>query len=106
MGRRQQRHAFPKSDLEITVLDPLRAGHERSYFPGETNFLTADVLVINKYQQASAEQLNTLLDNVKKFNPDAKVIKGDSKILVDDPEKVKGKKVLVVEDGLTPTHGE
>ncbi len=96
---------FLKSDLEITVLDPLRAGHERSYFPGETNFLTADVLVINKYQQASAEQLNTLLDNIKKFNPDAKVIKGDSKILVDDPEKVKGKKVLVVEDGPTLTHG-
>ncbi|NLD27967.1 MAG: GTPase [Myxococcales bacterium] len=96
---------FLKSDLEITVLDPLRAGHERSYFPGETNFLTADVLVINKYQQASAEQLNTLLDNIKKFNPDAKVIKGDSKILVDDPKKVKGKKVLVVEDGPTLTHG-
>ncbi|HQG13088.1 MAG TPA: cyclic 2,3-diphosphoglycerate synthase [bacterium] len=96
---------FLKSDLEITVLDPLRAGHERSYFPGETNFLTADVLVINKYQQASAEQLNALLDNIKKFNPDAKVIKGDSKILVDDPKKVKGKKVLVVEDGPTLTHG-
>ena len=96
---------FVEPDLEITVLDPLRPGHERSYYPGETNFLTADVLVINKYEQASAEQLNTVLTNIKQCNPDAKVIKGASKIMVDDPEKVKGKKVLVIEDGPTLTHG-
>lgn len=96
---------FIKSDLEITVLDPLRPGHERSYYPGETNFLTADVLVINKYEQASAEQLNIVLSNIKQCNPDAKVIKGASKITVDDPNAVKGKKVLVVEDGPTLTHG-
>jgi len=96
---------FIKSDLEITVLDPLRAGHERVFFPGETNFLTADVLVINKYEQASAEQLNTILANIKKFNPHAQVIKGASKLTVDDPAGVKGKKVLVIEDGPTLTHG-
>jgi len=96
---------FVKPDLEITVLDPLRPGHERSYYPGETNFLTADVLVINKYEQASAEQLNTVLTNIKHCNPGAKVIKGASRIMVDDPGKVKGKRVLVIEDGPTLTHG-
>lgn len=96
---------FVKSDLEITVLDPLRAGHERSYYPGETNFLTADVLVINKYEQASAEQLDTVLSNIKHCNPTAKIIKGASKISVDKPDEVKGKKVLVIEDGPTLTHG-
>ncbi|HPM41859.1 MAG TPA: GTPase, partial [bacterium] len=96
---------FVEPDLEITVLDPLRPGHERSYYPGETNFLTADVLVINKYEQASAEQLNTVLTNIKQCNPTAQVIKGASRIMVDDPEKVKGKKVLVIEDGPTLTHG-
>ncbi len=96
---------FIEPDLEITVLDPLRPGHERSYYPGETNFLTADVLVINKYEEASAEQLNTVLANIKHCNPDAKVIKGDSQITVDDPAGVKGKRVLVIEDGPTLTHG-
>jgi len=97
--------SFLKSDLEITVLDPLRAGHERAYYPGETNFLTANVLIINKYEQANEEQLNTLSENIKMFNPDALVINGASKISVDDPAGVKGKKVLVIEDGPTLTHG-
>lgn len=96
---------FVASDLEITVLDPLRAGHERSYHPGETNFLAADVLVINKYEQASAEQLNTVMSNIRHCNPDAKVIKGASRITVDDPAGIKGKNVLVIEDGPTLTHG-
>lgn len=96
---------FVEPDLEITVLDPLRAGHERSYYPGETNFLTADVLVINKYEQASAEQLNVVLSNIKQCNPNAKVVKGASRLTVDDPNAVKGKKVLVIEDGPTLTHG-
>jgi len=97
--------SFVAPDLEITVVDPLRPGHERSYYPGETNFLTADVLVINKYKQASAEQLNIVLENIKKCNPKAKVIKGASTLTVDNPEEVKGKKVLVIEDGPTLTHG-
>lgn len=96
---------FIEPDLEITVLDPLRAGHERGFHPGETNFLTADVLVINKYEQASAEQLNTVLANIKQLNPSAHVIKGASRISVDDPEGVRGKRVLVIEDGPTLTHG-
>lgn len=96
---------FVEPDVEITVLDPLRPGHERSYYPGEVNFLTADVLVINKYQEASAEQLNIVWENIKQCNPNAKVIKGDSQISVDKPELVKGKKVLVIEDGPTLTHG-
>lgn len=97
--------SFIVPDLEITVVDPLRAGHERTYYPGETNFLTADVIVINKYKQASAEQLNTVLENIKKCNPKAKIIKGASKLTVDKPEEVEGKKVLVIEDGPTLTHG-
>lgn len=96
---------FIEPDLEITVLDPLRAGQERTYHPGETNFLTADVLIINKYAEASAEQLNTVMVNIRQCNPNAKVIKGDSQITVDDPAAVKGKKVLVIEDGPTLTHG-
>lgn len=97
--------SFIVPDLEITVLDPLRAGHERTYYPGEVNFRTADVLVINKYEEASAEQLNTVLENIKYCNPKAQVIKGDSQITVDKPEEIKGKKVLVIEDGPTLTHG-
>jgi predicted GTPase len=96
---------FIVPDIEITVLDPLRPGHERSYYPGETNFLTADVLVINKYKQASSEQLDIVLENIRKLNPNAKVIKGASRIEVDDPAGVKGKRVLVIEDGPTLTHG-
>jgi len=97
--------SFIKPDLEITVLDPLRAGHELSYYPGDTNFLTAGVLVINKYRQASAEQHSAVLANIRKFNPTAAVIKGASRISVDDESAVKGKRVLVIEDGPTLTHG-
>lgn len=96
---------FIEPDLEITVLDPLRAGQERGYHPGETNFLTADVLIINKYEQASAEQLSIVFANIAHCNPKAQVIKGASKISVDDPAAIKGKKVLVIEDGPTLTHG-
>ena len=96
---------FIAPDLDICVLDPLRAGHEVSYYPGETNFLTADVLIINKYGQASAEQLNTVNTNIKKLNPNARVIKGMSKITVEDASKIEGKRVLVIEDGPTLTHG-
>jgi len=96
---------FLNSDLEIVVVDPLRAGHERTYHPGETNFLTADVIVINKYHEASVEQLDLVMNNIKQFNADAKVIKGDSKIVVDDPEEIRGARVLCIEDGPTVTHG-
>ena len=97
---------FVYPDLHITVLDPLRAGHERLYYPGEVNFLDADVLVLNKYFQASHEQLQTVRENIKKFNPTAKVILARSTITLEYAEKIKGKKVLVIEDGPTLTHGE
>ncbi len=96
---------FITTDLEITVLDPLRPGHELTYYPGEVNFLAGDVLIINKYGQANAEQIHAVIKNIRQFNPSAKVIKGASKITVDDPENIKDKRVLVIEDGPTVTHG-
>lgn len=96
---------FYVPDLHITVLDPLRAGHECQFYPGEVNFRDADVLVINKYEQASKEQLDILLANIRKCNQSALIVNGASKITVDDPAQVKGKKVLVIEDGPTLTHG-
>ena len=97
---------FYKSDLEIVVLDPHRAGHEISYYPGETNFRRAQVLVINKIDTASLENINVLRGNIRKFNPDAVVIDAASPLFVEGGDKIRGKKVLVVEDGPTLTHGE
>lgn len=96
---------FYVPDVHITVLDPLRAGHERNYYPGEVNFIDADVLVINKYEQASKEQLEKLLANIRDCNQSAVIINGASKLTVDDPAAIKGKRVLVIEDGPTLTHG-
>ncbi|MGI5862451.1 MAG: cyclic 2,3-diphosphoglycerate synthase [Myxococcales bacterium] len=96
---------FFKPDLWITVADPLRPGHELSFFPGETNFRAADIIVINKANTATAEDIETVVNNAKKFNPKAKIVKGASEVVADKPELVKGKKVLVVEDGPTITHG-
>jgi predicted GTPase len=97
---------FFKSDLEIVVMDPHRPGHELSYFPGMVNFLRADVLVINKMDSAQQESVATLEKNIKRYNPQALVIKANSTISVDNAEVIKGKKVLVVEDGPTLTHGD
>ena len=97
---------FYKSDLEIVVLDPHRAGHEIAYYPGETNFRRAKVLVINKIDTASLENINVLRSNIRKFNPDAVVIDAASPLFVEGGDKIRGKKVLVVEDGPTLTHGE
>ena len=96
---------FYKPNKYITVLDPLRAGHERLYYPGEINFISADVLVINKYEQANPDQVDILRRNIRDFNPSAAVITGASKIMVDNPEGIKGRRVLVIEDGPTLTHG-
>jgi predicted GTPase len=98
--------SFYKSDLEIVVADPHRAGHELLYHPGETNFRRADVIVINKMDTASKENVQIVLDNIKTYNPKAKVIKANSKITVLNGEQIRGKKVLVIEDGPTLTHGE
>jgi len=97
---------FYKSDLVITVADPHRPGHELSYYPGEVNMRIADVIVINKMDSASPEGIQTVRESIAKVNPKAIVIDGASPIKVDKPELIKGKRVLVVEDGPTLTHGE
>jgi len=97
---------FYKSDLEIVVVDPHRPGHELLYYPGETNFRRADVLVINKMGTADKDNIDIVLNNIKKYNPKAAIIRANSPIQVDEGEKIEGKKVLVIEDGPTLTHGE
>ncbi|MCX7974729.1 MAG: cyclic 2,3-diphosphoglycerate synthase [Candidatus Aminicenantes bacterium] len=97
---------FYQPNLEIVVMDPHRAGHELSYHPGETNFRRADVLIINKMDTAPPEKVELLLNNIQKINPKAKVIKANSKIIVDEGSLIAGKRVLVIEDGPTLTHGE
>ena len=96
---------FYKSDLEIVVADPLRPGHEMLYYPGETNFRRADVIVLNKMDSATAEGVDKVLSNLKKVNPSAIVIKANSALFVKNSDQIKGKKVLVIEDGPTVTHG-
>jgi len=88
------------------VADPHRPGHELMYYPGETNFRRAQVLVINKIDSAEKEKINLLLENINKFNPEATVIRANSTIFVPEGKDVDGKTVLVVEDGPTLTHGE
>jgi len=97
---------FYKPDLLIVVVDPHRAGHETLYYPGETNVRMADVVVVNKVDTAKAEDVRTVKENVKSLNPDATVIECRSKIIVDDPSAIRGKSVIVVEDGPSITHGE
>ncbi len=98
--------SFYDADLAITIVDPHRPGHELSYYPGEVSLRMADVAVINKVDSATQEGIATVEKNIKKVNPGAKIIKADSTISVDNPEIIKGKRVLVVEDGPTLTHGE
>jgi predicted GTPase len=97
--------SFYKPDLSVVVTDPHRAGHELTYYPGEVNLRTADVVVINKMDTASMEDINTVRKNIERINPDATVVDAASPISVDDPSVIKGKRVLAVEDGPTLTHG-
>jgi predicted GTPase len=97
---------FYKSDLQIVVADPHRPGHESTYHPGETNVRAADVFVINKVDTADAENVIKVREALRKMNPTAVMIEGASPLFVDDPESIRGKRVLVVEDGPTLTHGE
>jgi predicted GTPase len=97
---------FFAPDLLIVVADPLRAGHEAAYHPGETNLRMADVVVVNKVDAARPEDLNTVYANIRRLNPSATVIDAASPVTVDDPAAIAGKRVLVVEDGPTLTHGE
>ncbi|NOZ94981.1 MAG: GTPase [Acidobacteria bacterium] len=96
---------FYKPDLHITLLDPHRAGHELSYYPGETNFLMADLLIVNKVGTADPAKVEEVLESCRRYNPEARVITCRSIITVDDPEMIRGKRALVVEDGPTLTHG-
>lgn len=96
---------FFKPNLHITVCDPLRAGHELSYYPGRVNFEMSDVLLINKIDTAAPQDIESIIKNAKQYNPNAIIIKANSPISVAEPEAIKGKRVLVVEDGPTVTHG-
>lgn len=97
--------SFFKSDLEIVVVDPHRPGHELQYYPGEVNFKRADVIVINKIDTADLENILIIRENIRNFNPQATVIEAASPIFVKEGDKIKGKRVLVIEDGPTLTHG-
>ncbi|MBZ2175771.1 cyclic 2,3-diphosphoglycerate synthase [Schnuerera sp. xch1] len=98
--------SFYEADLTVTIVDPHRPGHELSYYPGEVNLRLADIAVINKIDSASPENIDIVVKNIKTVNPNATIIKAESKITVDNPDIITGKRVLVVEDGPTLTHGE
>jgi predicted GTPase len=97
---------FFRPDIHIVVTDPLRAGHENRYHPGETNLRMADVVVINKVDSASPEQIGAVMDSIARSNSSAAVVLAESVVSVDDGEHIRGKRVLVIEDGPTLTHGE
>ena len=97
---------FYYPDIHIVVFDPLRAGHELLYYPGETNLLMADVAIVNKVDSASAQQIDEVTQNIRRFNPSADIVMARSALTADDPVNIRGKRVLVVEDGPTLTHGE
>ncbi len=98
--------SFYTPDLSIVVADPHRPGHEKSYHPGETNIRSADVFVINKVDTAQPDKVIAVRETLAALNPKAVVIEAASPLFVDDPEAIRGKRVLVIEDGPTLTHGE
>ena len=97
--------SFYRSDLHIVVVDPLRPGHELLYYPGETNLRMADVVIINKIDTADHEDIEYVRENVMNVRPEAVIVDAASPISVEDPSVIRGKRVLVVEDGPTVTHG-
>jgi predicted GTPase len=97
---------FYKSDLEVVVVDPHRPGHELTYWPGMVNLLRAHAIVINKVDTAEPHNAQTVRENIARFNPQAKIVEMACRVSVPDPKLVRGKRVLVVEDGPTLTHGE
>ena len=97
---------FYNPDLMVTVIDPHRPGHELSYYPGEVTLRIADVVVINKIDSADFENIQTVRTNIQSVNPNAIVVDAASTISVENPEIIKGNRVLVIEDGPTLTHGE
>jgi predicted GTPase len=97
---------FYKPDLNVVVVDPLRPGHEIGYYPGEVNLRMADVVVVNKIDSAYPDDVDYVLDNIRTYNPTCQVILAASAVMVDKPELIRNKIVLVIEDGPTLTHGE
>ena len=97
---------FYTPDLWIVVADPHRPGHELDYFPGRTNFERADMILLNKCDTANAAGIEEVERNAKELNADALCLRANSPVAVDDPSLIQGKRVLVVEDGPTLTHGE
>ncbi|MBN1652057.1 MAG: hypothetical protein JW857_12055 [Bacteroidales bacterium] len=97
---------FYKPDLNITVVDPHRPGHELNYYPGEVTLRLADVVIINKMDSAAPEAIQIVRENIEKVAPKAIVVDAASPLAVDNPSIIKGKRVLVIEDGPTLTHGE
>lgn len=96
---------FFKPDVHVVILDPHRVGHETTFHPGETNLLLADIAVINKVDSAESHDVATLTKTIVRHNPTARIVLADSEVTVDNGERIKGKRVLVVEDGPTITHG-
>ncbi len=96
---------FYVPDIHIVVADPLRPGHELEYHPGEVNARMADYVIINKENSAKRGDIRKVAENIRKVNPNAKIIHADSEIIMENKERVKGKRVLVIEDGPTMTHG-
>lgn len=97
---------FYTPNVHIVIADPLRAGHELTYYPGLVNLMMADIVIINKVNSATRENLELVLNNVRKVNQTARIIKANSMIIVEKSSQIKGKSVLVIEDGPTLTHGE
>ncbi|MBI4055603.1 MAG: GTPase [Elusimicrobia bacterium] len=97
---------FYRPDLLIVVADPHRPGHETSYHPGETNARLADVLILNKVDTAAPQAVQAVRENLRRLNPQARWIEASSPVTVEHPEKIRGKRVLAIEDGPTLTHGE
>ncbi len=98
-------YPFYRPDLWMTVVDPLRAGHESAYYPGDLNFRAADALVVNKIDSASQQQLDAIDAAIAALNPTAVIVHARSEVTVDTPELIAGRRVLVIEDGPTLTHG-
>lgn len=97
---------FYYPDVHIVIFDPHRAGHELLYYPGETNMIMADIAVINKVDSAAPNKVAQVRKNIETHAPEADIVLADSALIVDQPEQIQGKRVLVVEDGPTLTHGE